>query len=159
MPSSQKGPAPSALRTNFINMFKNIDMFQESVPGFNVKGRQKVRSCAGGIFSFVVLSVTFSFALLKGDQLLSRFNPTINQFNEEDYYANDDRLSLADTNFNMAFAIEDHYKRESRHDPRYLKWAALYIQRKGKQETRVELPMYPCSPYDFDKFFPVEPRS
>ena len=159
MTSRTYEPQQSALRINFLNMFKKLDMFQEDVPGFNVRGIRRVRSCAGGFFSFIVLSVTFAFALLKGDQLLSRFNPSINQFNEEDYYTNDDRLSLADTNFNMAFAIEDHYLRESRHDPRYLKWAALYIQRMGKQETRHELPMYPCTPFDYDKFFPVEERS
>lgn len=52
-----------------------IDMFDTPIPGFNINGKGKLRTAAGGLISFVILYVSLMFASLKFMHLLQKHNP------------------------------------------------------------------------------------
>ena len=62
---------------------KRLDFFGASVPGFNLRGEDKVNTTTGGVISFLILYTIFLFALVKLPKLLLRENPTVTQFMEE----------------------------------------------------------------------------
>ena len=61
-----------------------LDMFGAPLPTFNLKGEEKVRTHCGGCTSLIIIYVTFLFATLKLQHLLSKHNPTVNTFVQRD---------------------------------------------------------------------------
>eukprot|EP00353_Schmidingerella_taraikaensis_P010908 CAMPEP_0185574734 /NCGR_PEP_ID=MMETSP0434-20130131/6118_1 /TAXON_ID=626734 ORGANISM="Favella taraikaensis, Strain Fe Narragansett Bay" /NCGR_SAMPLE_ID=MMETSP0434 /ASSEMBLY_ACC=CAM_ASM_000379 /LENGTH=131 /DNA_ID=CAMNT_0028191391 /DNA_START=210 /DNA_END=605 /DNA_ORIENTATION=+ len=59
----------------------------------------------------------------------------------------------------MAFSLENYLTTESLTDPRYVKWFAIYsVVNKGVWHRR-ELPIYPCTDKDYQKFYPLDDQS
>ena len=65
-------------------MLLTLDMFGAQLPTFNLKGEEKVRTHCGGCTSLIIIYVTFLFATLKLQHLLSKHNPTVNTFVQRD---------------------------------------------------------------------------
>ena len=57
---------------------KELDMFGESIPSFNLRGKTKVKSFTGGSVSLVIIYIVILFAALKLMHLFSKHNPSIN---------------------------------------------------------------------------------
>ena len=84
-----------------------MDLFKEPVPNFNIKGRDKVASLSGTIFSLFVITTMILYATVKFLQLKDRDNPNIASFIEEG--VNTDRehgLNLSELNFMFAWSVE-----------------------------------------------------
>ena len=71
-----------------------------------------------------------SYAVLKGEILLSRLNPTVATVNEENYLDETDKLNLHDAGIRVAFEVSQLNGDKSMDDWRYLKYIARI---KGKE--------------------------
>ena len=60
----------------------------------------------------------------------------------------------------MAFALEEYTTKETKGDPRFVKWIATYIEYEDNKavETRSEF-LHPCTDEEFLKFNPPDSRS
>ena len=111
------------MRNNFL---KSLDSFSTPIPSFNLRGDGRVRTYVGGLSTLLVAFVTFIYGLQKLLDLFERQNPTINTIVNKNVIANEERFSVVDQNFMMAFAVENYFSSETLEDSTYLKWAAVY---------------------------------
>ena len=88
-----------------------------------MKGEEKVKTFAGGLLSFLIMGVTFVFALLKVQQLIDFKKPTIASFYQDLEVGPQNAFNLGTDGFMIAFGI-DTYKDGVRKDERFLKWIA-----------------------------------
>ena len=141
-------------------MLKTLDLFSTPLPGFNIKGKESVPTFAGGLLSLVIIYISLMFAALKMLHLWSRHNPQVNTFVEKDAFGTEDVFYPAKEGFMLAFTLQDYFSKQSKYDPKYLKWFAKYTIYKpdGTSQAR-EIPTHICTNEDFDKFFPVADRS
>ena len=62
----------------FIPRFiKDLDMFGQPMPGFNINGRSVVKTSFGACVSTIILVLTGMFALLKFRHLVEHKNPSL----------------------------------------------------------------------------------
>ena len=108
------------------------------------------------MLSLAILYLTFLFACTKLVHLLERHNPTVNTYTRADSYANDEKLSLKDFSFMMAFTVENYFTQETLNDPRYTKWYAFLSVGKDSVVKPREVSVYPCRDEDFARFYPVD---
>ena len=71
-------------------MLLTLDMFGSPLPAFNVRGEQSVRTHCGGCVSLLIMYLTFIFATLKLQHLMSKHNPSVNYFVERDAFDESD---------------------------------------------------------------------
>ena len=77
----------------------------------------------------------------------------------KDAFANNQTMSLKDSNFMIAFALEDYFSYETYEDPMYLKWVAYNRVAGIDGYTSREIPIFPCRDEDYAKFYPVDESS
>ena len=106
-----------------------------------------------------ILYLTLLFGCTKLVHLFERRNPTVNTYTRADAYANDEKLSLNDFNFMMAFTLESYFTQETLDDPRFTKWYAYLSVGKDSVRKPREVPVYPCRDADFARFYPIDVRS
>jgi len=116
-------------------MLLTMDMFGAPLPTFNVRGEESVRTYTGGFVSIIIIYVAFLFASLKLQHLMSKHNPSVNIFKEEDAFDADDVWSGDEQDFFMAFAVADFVTGELKNDPRFVKYNAEYIHRVDGNNT------------------------
>ena len=108
--------------SSFNNMFLNLDMFARAGPQFRLRGREKIPTFCGSLATTVIISILAMYALIKLEQLLSRSNPNITSFFEENVLPEDYKVMLDDKNFRFAWAFESHHGEiELKNDPRFVK--------------------------------------
>ena len=103
-------------------VLETVDAFSEPIPVFNVRGKTKVSTGAGGILTLLVAAVVLMYGFIRFEHMLSKYNPNIN-----DYYVDLDEEQVGnfnEANFRFAFTIEDFYApRELKDNEKYVKWA------------------------------------
>ena len=86
----------------------------------------------GGFFSIMILILTLSFGTKGLIDVYQRRNPTINVYNEKDYFIQNKINLSTESNFRFAFAAGQYHiaslanSKASYDDPRYVKWGANY---------------------------------
>ena len=68
----------------------------------------------------------------------------------------DERFSLADDKFMMAFAMEIFEGENINNDPRYVKWIVRTWEKSGAKRVEKYYPLYPCDETDLSKFYTAE---
>ena len=145
-------------KENF-SFLHNVDIFESPLPSFTLNGKSGAGTVFGGVISLIAIYVAFLFASNKLVHLIRRQNPTVNTYLRKDAFDNDERLSLKDQNFMMAFTLESYFSGETLDDPNYIKWLAYFrVDKDGVSDAR-EIPIYPCRDEDYAKFYPVDERS
>ena len=89
------------------SVLEEIDAFSEPIPFFNIRGKTSISTQVGGLLTILIAFVIAMYAIIKGEHMLSKYNPNIN-----DYYvdvATGEEANLNDNNFRIAFSIEDVY--------------------------------------------------
>ena len=105
---------------------KKLDLFGASVPGLNIKGEQKVNSVCGGLASFVVLSLTTMYAILKLKYLLENKNPEVHTSIVP--LPDGERFNTGSNEFMLAVSVTTdaestaNIKAVPKGDPRYIQW-------------------------------------
>ena len=134
-------------------MLLTADMFAKPIPTFNINGETEVRTHLGGCISLLVMYVTFIFATLKLEHLLSRHNPSVNVFVDQDALSSDDIWSGAEEeDFMVAFAVVDYISGDPKNDKKFIKWFGQLIVADGDDEDYFEIPMHECTENDFKRF-------
>ena len=57
------------------SFLQKFDTFGESVPGFNVRGDDEVKTRVGGCCSIIIAALVLLFATIKFSHLTSKYNP------------------------------------------------------------------------------------
>ena len=107
---------------HIYNYLLNIDTFAKEVPSFNLKGQTHISTPIGGFMTFLLLTLSFFYAVIKTIHLVERANPVMSELKIPDNYSSTDKFFLAENNFKMAFAVEGYQDEENKNDPRYVKW-------------------------------------
>lgn len=77
--------------TYFLNsVYEKIDLYARPLPTFNVRGGLSAPSFAGGVVSFLQMSVLLYYSLNKFEKLLSRANPQVTSYIERGALTADD---------------------------------------------------------------------
>ena len=91
------------------------------MPGFNLKGKEKISSGFGGLITVILLTVCCLYASIKLNMLVSRQNPNVSTFREEFVLTSDDKLNLKEAGMRFAWTFEGYDYKELKNDPRYVK--------------------------------------
>ena len=106
--SSEGGGQFRPAATGASKVVKSLDLFSVGMPSFNMGGKTQVRTIAGGLMSMTMFAILLSYATLKFQHLLLRWNPQVTRHVDESAFVDGQRLDLNDNDFTMAFGIE-HY--------------------------------------------------
>ena len=87
----------------FFGKLMELDKFADSVPAFNFKGDQSIKTSIGACCSLAISVVVLYYALLKFLQLYERHNPTISTFPVETRFGLENPLNLNEIGFRAAF--------------------------------------------------------
>ena len=91
-------------KTNrFVGKILALDKFSYSVPSFNLRGDQSIKTGLGAFCSVALSIVVLFYALLKFIQLQERHNPSIATFPVEISFGKEDPINLNAINFKAAF--------------------------------------------------------
>mmetsp|Transcript_35495 Transcript_35495/g.43460 ORF Transcript_35495/g.43460 Transcript_35495/m.43460 type:complete len:199 (-) Transcript_35495:1675-2271(-) len=146
--------------TGMQSILKKFDLFGVPLPAFNVEGETRVTTYAGCFASLLVLALTLLFAMLKLRQLVSRQNPFVNTFVKVDAYGDEEIFATGqNSNFMMAFALEDYITGEIKDESRFLKWYAEYTIEVDNVKKARSVPIKTCTADDLAKFETPERRS
>ena len=63
-------------------MLIEADMFPAQIPQFNIKGKDTIRTYCGGLISLIINYLFFLFAMIKFEHLITRHNPQIVMYDE-----------------------------------------------------------------------------
>ena len=78
------------------------------MPGFNIKGKETIKTDLGSILTLLSTMVVLIYAISKSSHIRSISGQTISMyFEENDHITSDNQLNLNDRNFRIAFAFED----------------------------------------------------
>ena len=98
-----------------------------------------------GLLSFFVGVVFFIYGSLKLSHLLDKYNPSISEIKEFNFYDSSDRLVLDDFGFRIAFAVESYLEPKLRNDHRYVKYMARVFSKTAGVESETIIPYGICT--------------
>ena len=130
---------------NVPSVFKRMDIFGVDIPTFNIKGETKVMTVSGGLLSLLVGVVFFIYGSLKLSHLLDKYNPSISEIKEFNFYDSSERLVLDDFGFRIAFTVESYLQPKLRNDPRYVKYMARVFTKTAGVESETIIPYGICT--------------
>ena len=91
-------------RTNrFFGKMMDMDKFSDSVPSFNFRGDQSIKTGIGAFCSIIITTVVLCYALLKFIHLHEHHNPTIATFPMKTKFDHENPMNLNEFNFKFAF--------------------------------------------------------
>ena len=86
-------------------------MFGRSLPTFNLKGDDMVKTYFGGLMTVCIVFVMIAYATIKFSHLIDKHNPNLAQYTEKNIYDLNDVINLNEINFRFAFTIEGYLDR------------------------------------------------
>ena len=137
----------------------NADIFGKEVPGFNIKGQVHMSTVVGGVMTFLLLTLSFAYALIKILHLANATNPVMSELSLPEHYSSLDKYYLAENNFKMAFSVEGYLDRENKNDPRYVKWFVRTVSITDGVQSEKVLPYHECTEKDYAEFSPIASKS
>ena len=85
--------------------FRSMDAYGESLPSFNIKGKERVNTIVGGFLSIILYMIVFMYGVLKFTHMVAYENPNITGYDIEDGMS-EKEVNLNKHNFRLAFTIE-----------------------------------------------------
>ena len=64
--------------------FRSMDAYGESLPSFNIKGKERVNTIVGGFLSIILYMIVFMYGVLKFTHMVAYENPNITGYDIED---------------------------------------------------------------------------
>ena len=134
-------------------------MYGAQIPSFTLRGGQAVTTNIGGCISLLIKIVASVFAVSKLKALIQRQSPSINTNLIVDALTPEDKFSMANPHFNIAFGMKmsrDNYVLD---DPRVLKWVGKYSVTTNSKKKDYLIPTHECTDADFARFKEPSARS
>ena len=143
----------------FGNMME-LDKFSDSVPSFNLKGDQSIKTELGAFCSIVITIIMLGYALLKFVQLLERKNPNISIYQDEISFGEENPLNLNALNFKAAFRFDsvDPETEEvvSLDDPNFVKLIVKIVGVDSELNYYEKIiPHHKCTEEEYAGFYPI----
>ena len=129
-------------------------MFGRSLPTFNLKGDDMVKTYFGGLMTVCIVFVMIAYATIKFSHLIDKHNPNLAQYTEKNIYDLNDVINLNDINFRFAFTVEGYLDREMKADPAYVKYLVRIFGIKDGIEYQEFIPYHRCTDDDWAQFYP-----
>ena len=96
------------MSSNNLDLLQKFDIFGKSVPQFNLAGKKKIRTTAGGLITFVFTTVLISYGIVKLQSLINRKDPNIRQATKFEHYDQSEILDLKQIGMRFAFTVENY---------------------------------------------------
>ena len=145
---------------HFSSKMLDLDKFSDTVPSFNYKGDQSIKTGIGAFCSITISIIVFYYALIKFIQLLERQNPTIATFSHETKFDPKNPLNLNAINFKAAFQFTAYdsstYDFVEKNDPNFVK---MVVRRIGTDYVNIyeeTIPHHKCTEEEYADFYPIE---
>ena len=103
-------------------LLEHLDFFKQPIPTLNLDGKARTSTLIGTFISFSMLMVLAVYADYKLAILISRKNPIVSFFVEEQALTSEFRLNLRDSGLRFAWTIEGYIDETKKVDPRYVKY-------------------------------------
>lgn len=143
-------------RLDAKTVLERFDIFGQALPTFNLNGKGKVNTIAGGFLTVIILGVVLAYGTTKMIQLESKANPNISSYLKEAAFDYTDMIDLNEENFRIAFAVEGFRSKDLKIDPKYVKWIfRTYGKKDGKEFERL-LPYHRCTDEDYAEFDDIQ---
>ena len=84
--NENKDTAFSKSKWHMGNVLHYLDSFGSPMPTFNLKGKDKVTSIAGGLLTAFILTLTLAYAIQKLFAIYEKSDPNININTDAKYY-------------------------------------------------------------------------
>ena len=137
------------------NVLEEIDAFKDPIPTFNIRGKTSVSTKAGGLLTICITTVVLMFAIIRGDHMISKYNPNIQDYQVD--IGKDQQANLNEYKFRIAFTVEDFYApHRFKDDDRYVKWVFRRLGLKDGVYFERFIPHHRCTESDYAEFFPIE---
>ena len=145
---------------SFYSKLLDLDKFSDSVPSFNFKGDQSIKTGLGAFCSITISIVVFYYALLKFLVLSERQNPTIATFPVDTEFDKDNPLDLNEINFKVAFqfSVFNHTTDSWKilNDPNYVKAiTSMYGFDKAGEYYEKIIAHHECTEEEYSEFHPI----
>ena len=62
-----------------MGFLRQLDRFGSSIPAFNIKGKDKVKTTIGGIISTTIIALTLGYFVTNFNTIIQKDNPITNQ--------------------------------------------------------------------------------
>ena len=141
-------------RLSPLAIAEKLDLFSSPLPTFNLSGKPAITTYTGGFLSIGIIIVMMSYAYLKLDQLMAKHNPNISTLNEQAVYDSSEVLDFTEINFRVAFSMVSFFGRETKDDPRYVKYFARHFGKVDGVWYEEMLPIHKCTEEDWALFDP-----
>ena len=82
-------------RWHIKNYLADMDMYGKEVPGFNIKGQYHLGTAVGGVVTFLILTLSLIYAVIKVMHLANATNPVMSELTIPGYYSSLDKFYLA----------------------------------------------------------------
>ena len=152
----RKNLKPSA--KGMTKTFERLDAFGEPLPSFNIKGKTRVHSLTGGLCTLILIFVILSYASVKFEHLITRHSPIMSSYPKD--LILDEKISLSQRNFRMAFAIENYYPPLFlKKNTKYIKWVFRKYGKKDNESFEEILPSHDCTEDDYKEFYPADRKA
>lgn len=109
---------------------------------------------SGGLLSLFVGVVFFIYGSLKLSHLLDKYNPSISEIKEFNFYDSSEHLVLDDFGFRIAFAVEGYLESKLRNDHRYVKYMARVVTKTAGVSSETIIPHRLCTDDSMSQFSP-----
>ena len=136
-----------------------IDLFQRTIPSFNMRGRTSIASWVGSLLSLLIFCIILIYAALKMVQLLSRANPNVSSYIEQNFFDSSDVINFKEKGIRFAFGIEGFLDKELKQDERYVKKIMRLVGKKDGLPYERIMPYHKCTEADFEEFAPPQPEA
>ena len=93
------------------------------------------------------------FACLKLQIMLTRDDTVTTVTRRDGFYSSEDRLSLSNSEFAMAFGIQSWRHRTHLDDSRFIKWTLRYTVEIDHVKAEKWYPLHRCKEEDFEAFY------
>ena len=78
------------------------------MPTFNLRGKEKVTTIAGGLLTSFILTLTMAYAIQKLFSIYEKSDPTININIDAGVYSKDNGLDIKKNNLRFAFSYYEN---------------------------------------------------
>ena len=129
------------------------------IPSFNLKGETRVNTVFGGMITVGILTLTLAYAILKGIDLVTRKNPTINDYLIPSHFDALESVNLNEIGFKVAFSFRNYFSEELIDDSRFVRWIVRKNGIKNGKEFEELVPYHKCTDADYAGFYPVAKNS
>ena len=148
-------------KNRFFGKMIQLDKFSDTVPSFNFKGDQKIKTILGAFCSVMISITVLYYALLKFIQLEQGQNPTIAAYPVEARFDAQNPINLNQINFKAAFQFTsfDYEKNQFSvlDDPKFVKMIVrIFGQDQDGTFHEKTLNHHKCTDAEYEEFYPLK---